>query len=455
MSWPGSSPRLDRVSAIWPTDAEKLMDCGVETVHDLIGHVQLQEGLSALSERSRIPVEQLRSYFHVAQKESSKERARQRGTLWLLAIAVVAVLVAIITRPKPKTPAEEKYAALHARYVQNDPSLAGELDEVVDLYERTRKGVAVAADSARLDTLVGGAAVIDGTMSPHLANLVSLQAAVKDRAAMRAANEDDFVEYNRLFERTRELDALLLGTRSHRDYAIENSRRATNERALVYSWLRPTLDPEAEARLADSISANAASVSTFTSSRISELEGNLESDRDALTSAVSDSVRAMTARRLDSVEQTLSDHTELLDSLIRLSQSRPAVDTSDGGPTGAPIQPAVDESDPAFADEERAREEIGDAWPAALKSTEVGGTVCITATIGVDGKARNVGVLSSSGQPRLDSAAVSAVRRIMWRPGTRNGRPIALPITRPITFELRGRPATGAITSCGAGDPMG
>lgn len=434
MNWPGSAPRLDRVTAIWPTDAERLKACGVETVYDLVAHVRLREGLSELSERSQVPIGQLRSYFHIAQIEASKARARRRGTLWLLAVALLTSVFAFITAPKPRTPEEKNYAELHARYMQNDISLAVELDEIVDLYEKIRNGDAAPADHARLDTLVGGAAILDdGTMSPHLANLVVLRAALNHRAAVRAAEKQDFAEYNRLFERTRELDAQLLGTESHREYAIENSRRAANERAMVYSWLRPTLDPEAEARLADSISSSAESVSTSTESRITELEGNLESERDALTSAVSDSIRAMTARRLDSVEATLLAHTALLDSLISLSQPRRVEDTSDA--TGA-----VDESAPRFSDERLARQVIADTWPQDLKEAGIGGTVCISATIGADGRARNLEVMSSSGNERLDDAAVSAVSRILWDPGTRAGAPVPLTITRPIIFELRDRP---------------
>jgi TonB family protein len=44
-------------------------------------------------------------------------------------------------------------------------------------------------------------------------------------------------------------------------------------------------------------------------------------------------------------------------------------------------------------------------------------------------------VLTSSGIPALDSAALAAVPRLRFAPGRRNGRPVAMPFVQPIQFR--------------------
>jgi protein TonB len=44
-------------------------------------------------------------------------------------------------------------------------------------------------------------------------------------------------------------------------------------------------------------------------------------------------------------------------------------------------------------------------------------------------------ILSSSGTPALDSAALAAVPRLRFAPGRRNGRPVAMPFVQPIQFR--------------------
>lgn len=44
-------------------------------------------------------------------------------------------------------------------------------------------------------------------------------------------------------------------------------------------------------------------------------------------------------------------------------------------------------------------------------------------------------VLTSSGTPALDSAALAAVPRLRYLPGQRRGRPVPMPFVQPIQFR--------------------
>jgi len=64
------------------------------------------------------------------------------------------------------------------------------------------------------------------------------------------------------------------------------------------------------------------------------------------------------------------------------------------------------------------------------------GTVLLRVLIGVDGAAAQAELAKSSGFDRLDHAAMQAVRRWKYRPGTRNGVPEAMWFNVPVKFEL-------------------
>ena len=62
------------------------------------------------------------------------------------------------------------------------------------------------------------------------------------------------------------------------------------------------------------------------------------------------------------------------------------------------------------------------AYPALAKQSGAQGEVILTATIGVDGKVKDVQVVS--GHPLLRSAAVAAVKQWVYRPTYLNGKPV-------------------------------
>lgn len=75
-------------------------------------------------------------------------------------------------------------------------------------------------------------------------------------------------------------------------------------------------------------------------------------------------------------------------------------------------------------------------YPAASSRLRETGTVVVQVLIGEDGTARELRVMRSSGHPRLDAAALAAMRKARFRPYTEEGRALAVWAPAPIEFEL-------------------
>jgi protein TonB len=76
------------------------------------------------------------------------------------------------------------------------------------------------------------------------------------------------------------------------------------------------------------------------------------------------------------------------------------------------------------------------AYPALSRRLGEQGKVVVRVLIGVDGKAQQAEIRSSSGYDRLDQAALATVRSWRYVPGTRNGIPEAMWFNVPINFVL-------------------
>ena len=79
-------------------------------------------------------------------------------------------------------------------------------------------------------------------------------------------------------------------------------------------------------------------------------------------------------------------------------------------------------------------------YPLASRRMQEQGEVLLKVEIGTDGRARQVLVSRSSGSPRLDNAALTAVRAARFKPYTENGVPLVVWTTVPIQFELENKP---------------
>ena len=75
-------------------------------------------------------------------------------------------------------------------------------------------------------------------------------------------------------------------------------------------------------------------------------------------------------------------------------------------------------------------------YPAASSRLRETGTVVVQVLIGEDGTARELRLMRSSGHPRLDAAALAALRKARFRPYTEEGRALAVWAPAPIEFEL-------------------
>ena len=63
------------------------------------------------------------------------------------------------------------------------------------------------------------------------------------------------------------------------------------------------------------------------------------------------------------------------------------------------------------------------------------GTVLLTVLVKSDGTASDVEVKSSSGFPRLDRAAIEAVKTWRFNPATVDGKPVDKSYDVPVTFK--------------------
>ena len=73
-------------------------------------------------------------------------------------------------------------------------------------------------------------------------------------------------------------------------------------------------------------------------------------------------------------------------------------------------------------------------YPLELACYEQGGTAGLILKIGLDGRARDIRVESSSGHPQLDQAALAAVETWEFRPATRGGQPVETDLRVPVKF---------------------
>ena len=76
------------------------------------------------------------------------------------------------------------------------------------------------------------------------------------------------------------------------------------------------------------------------------------------------------------------------------------------------------------------------AYPRLSRRVGEQGTVIVHARIDVQGRAQGASIGRSSGYPRLDQAALAAVQRWRFAPGTRAGVPEAMWVDIPIPFVL-------------------
>lgn len=76
------------------------------------------------------------------------------------------------------------------------------------------------------------------------------------------------------------------------------------------------------------------------------------------------------------------------------------------------------------------------AYPAMSRKAQESGTVLLRVFVGSDGHVRHLEVKTSSGFPRLDEAALAAVKRWVFQPGRQGPNAVDAWVLVPITFSL-------------------
>jgi periplasmic protein TonB len=76
-------------------------------------------------------------------------------------------------------------------------------------------------------------------------------------------------------------------------------------------------------------------------------------------------------------------------------------------------------------------------YPLSAREEGVTGEVVLGYVVNAEGRVENVKVARSSGDDRLDRAALAAARRWRYRPAVRNGLPQSVKWRRTLHFTLR------------------
>jgi protein TonB len=76
-------------------------------------------------------------------------------------------------------------------------------------------------------------------------------------------------------------------------------------------------------------------------------------------------------------------------------------------------------------------------YPSSLLSKGIGGRVLVSCTVDDSGRVTATSIKQSSGHPDLDKAALNAVNKWKFKPGTKAGRKIKATCVVPFNFEVK------------------
>ena len=76
-------------------------------------------------------------------------------------------------------------------------------------------------------------------------------------------------------------------------------------------------------------------------------------------------------------------------------------------------------------------------YPSSLLSKGIGGKVLVACVIDADGRNSSTKIRQSSGHPELDQAAMAAVARWKFKPGSKAGRMVRASCVVPFNFDVK------------------
>ncbi|HEY3412285.1 MAG TPA: energy transducer TonB [Armatimonadota bacterium] len=112
---------------------------------------------------------------------------------------------------------------------------------------------------------------------------------------------------------------------------------------------------------------------------------------------------------------------------------------SDAGSSGSAEAPATEDSRPVAAPDRDAVKlnDPAQEYPSSAYEEGVEGTAKVTFTITPDGITTDASIGQSSGDSRLDQAALDYVKRLRFRPAMKDGLPVPVQATRSVVFSRR------------------
>ena len=81
---------------------------------------------------------------------------------------------------------------------------------------------------------------------------------------------------------------------------------------------------------------------------------------------------------------------------------------------------------------------VAPTYPLAARQLGEQGTTVLRVTVDAIGRVSAASVVTTSGSPRLDTAALEAVQKWRYTPAVRNGLPVATELDVPVTFAMAG-----------------
>lgn len=136
------------------------------------------------------------------------------------------------------------------------------------------------------------------------------------------------------------------------------------------------------------------------------------------------------------IEAIISTQTPPPPAPVVVQNDRPLSNASTA-PTAAPTAPPVENAGDMSSTMISA---TPPRYPQESRRLREQGVVLLRVVLGLDGRVSDIRVNKSSGHPRLDQAALSAVRHWRWSPTMRNGTPVIVQGLVEIPFILQEKP---------------
>lgn len=148
----------------------------------------------------------------------------------------------------------------------------------------------------------------------------------------------------------------------------------------------------------------------------------------ALTSAPT-AAPAPTSPPLENEASTAKEDVSANSAKQATTRQQNNLQSTPSGNSPAPTNPAVDAKYAASNPQPK--------YPAIARRLGLEGTVTLAITVGKEGQALEVEVAESSGHDMLDNAAVSAIKKWRFIPGTKNGEPVVQTLQTKWTYKLQ------------------